>query len=129
MAASIGANGQQVEHRGLLTMLVMTATLMQIVDSTIANVALPYMQGSLSTTTSQITWVLTSYVIVSAIMTAPVGWMAQRFGRKTCSSEVWWASPWPPCCAVLRNRLSRWWYFASCRAPAVLHWRRCLRPS
>ncbi len=82
MAASIGANGQQVEHRGLLTMLVMTATLMQIVDSTIANVALPYMQGSLSTTTSQITWVLTSYVIVSAIMTASVGWMAQRFGRK-----------------------------------------------
>ncbi len=60
----------------------MTATLMQILDSTIANVALPYMQGSLSTTMSQITWVLTSYVIVSAIMTAPVGWLAQRFGRK-----------------------------------------------
>ncbi|MCX7382131.1 MAG: DHA2 family efflux MFS transporter permease subunit [Alphaproteobacteria bacterium] len=60
----------------------MTATLMQILDSTIANVALPYMQGSLNTTLDQVTWVLTSYVIASAIMTAPVGWLAQRFGRK-----------------------------------------------
>ncbi len=60
----------------------MTATLMQILDSTIANVALPYMQGSLNTTIDQVTWVLTSYVIASAIMTAPVGWLAQRFGRK-----------------------------------------------
>lgn len=60
----------------------MTATLMQILDSTIANVALPYMQGSLSTTLDQVNWILTSYVIMSAIMTAPVGWLAQRFGRK-----------------------------------------------
>ncbi len=60
----------------------MMATLMQILDSTIANVALPYMQGSLSTTLNQVSWVLTSYVIASAIMTAPVGWLAQRFGRK-----------------------------------------------
>jgi DHA2 family multidrug resistance protein len=82
MAMAIGASGQKVPHRALLTGCAMTATLMQILDSTIANVALPYMQGSLSTTMSQITWVLTSYVIASAIMTAPVGWMAQRFGRK-----------------------------------------------
>ncbi len=60
----------------------MTATLMQALDSTIANVALPYMQGSLSATADEITWVLTSYVIAAAIMTAPVGWMATRFGRK-----------------------------------------------
>ena len=60
----------------------MIATLMQALDSTIANVALPYMQGSLSATSDQITWVLTSYVIAAAIMTAPVGWMAARFGRK-----------------------------------------------
>ena len=51
-------------------------------DSTIANVALPYMQGSLSATLDEITWVLTSYVIAAAIMTAPVGWLAARFGRK-----------------------------------------------
>ncbi|HEY0420529.1 MAG TPA: DHA2 family efflux MFS transporter permease subunit, partial [Acetobacteraceae bacterium] len=72
----------KVPNRALLTGCAMTATLMQILDSTIANVALPYMQGSLSSTGDQITWVLTSYVIASAIMTAPVGWMAQRFGRK-----------------------------------------------
>ena len=71
-----------VPHRALITLCVMMATLMQVLDSAIANVALPYMQGSLSATQDEITWVLTSYVIAAAIMTAPVGWMAVRFGRK-----------------------------------------------
>ncbi len=69
-------------QRRLLTGCAMTAVLMQILDSTISIVALPYMQGSLSATMDQITWVLSSYIIVSAIMTAPVGWLANRFGRK-----------------------------------------------
>ena len=60
----------------------MIATLMQALDNTIANVALPYMQGSLSATLDQITWVLTSYIVAAAIFTAPVGWLAARFGRK-----------------------------------------------
>src|SRR3569832_195912 len=60
----------------------MAGTLMQALDSTIANVALPYMEGSLSASRDQITWVLTSYIIAAAIMTAPVGWMAARFGKK-----------------------------------------------
>ena len=55
---------------------------MQALDTTIANVALPYMQGSLSASLDQINWVLTSYIVASAIMTAPVGWLADRFGRK-----------------------------------------------
>jgi DHA2 family multidrug resistance protein len=71
-----------VPHRALITLCTMAATLMQALDSTIANVALPYMQGSLSASSDQITWVLTSYVIAAAIMTAPVGWLATRFGRK-----------------------------------------------
>ncbi|MBV8752366.1 MAG: DHA2 family efflux MFS transporter permease subunit [Hyphomicrobiales bacterium] len=71
-----------VPHRGIVTICSMIATLMQALDNTIANVALPYMQGSLSTTLDQITWVLTSYVVAAAIMTAPVGWLAARFGRK-----------------------------------------------
>ena len=71
-----------VPHRALITGCVMMATLMQVLDAAIANVALPYMQGSLSATQDEITWVLTSYVIAAAIMTAPVGWMAVRFGRK-----------------------------------------------
>src|SRR5690242_19869688 len=60
----------------------MAGVLMQALDTTIANVALPYMQGSLSASRDQITWVLTSYIIMAAIMTGPVGWIAARFGRK-----------------------------------------------
>src|ERR1700759_4301415 len=60
----------------------MAGVLMQALDTTIANVALPYMQGSLSASRDQITWVLTSYIVAAAIMTAPVGWLSARFGRK-----------------------------------------------
>jgi DHA2 family multidrug resistance protein len=66
----------------LITVCAMTATIMQALDTTIANVALPYMQGSLSASLDQINWVLTSYIVAAAIMTAPVGWLADRFGRK-----------------------------------------------
>jgi DHA2 family multidrug resistance protein len=72
----------RVPHRGLITASAILAMLMQSLDSTIANVALPYMQGSMSASSDEVTWVLTSYVIAAAIMTAPVGWMARRFGRK-----------------------------------------------
>src|SRR5271166_368717 len=71
-----------VPHRGIVTVCAMIATLMQALDSTIANVALPYMQGSLSATLDQVNWVLTSYIVASAIMTPPTGWLADRFGRK-----------------------------------------------
>lgn len=69
-------------HRGLITLCVMLATIMQALDTTIANVALPYMQGSLSAGIDQINWVLTSYIVAAAIMTPPTGWLAARFGRK-----------------------------------------------
>ncbi len=69
-------------RRMLVTVCAMTATIMQALDTTIANVALPYMQGSLSASLDQINWVLTSYIVASAIMTAPMGWLADRFGRK-----------------------------------------------
>jgi DHA2 family multidrug resistance protein len=68
--------------RWALTVCIMMATVMQALDTTIANVALPYMQGSLSTTQDQVNWVLTSYIVAAAIMTSPLGWMAARFGRK-----------------------------------------------
>ena len=71
-----------IANRPLLTLCLMMATVMQALDTTIANVALPFMQGSLSATPDQITWVLTSYVIAAAIMTAPVGWLAGRLGWK-----------------------------------------------
>ncbi len=72
----------EVPHRGLITVCAMGATLIQALDSTIANVALPYMQGSLSASYDQVTWVLTSYIVAAAIMTAPVGWLSARFGQK-----------------------------------------------
>lgn len=76
------AAGADPTNRAMVTVCAMVATLMQALDNTIANVALPYMQGTLSATSDQITWVLTSYVVAAAIFTAPVGWLATRFGRK-----------------------------------------------
>jgi DHA2 family multidrug resistance protein len=60
----------------------MLATLMQVIDTTIANVALPHMQGSLSATVDQVSWVLTSYIVAAAIATPATGWLAARFGRR-----------------------------------------------
>ena len=68
-------------NRPAITICVMLATIMQALDTTIANVALPYMQGSLSASQDQINWVLTSYIVAAAIMTPPTGWLAARFGR------------------------------------------------
>src|SRR5258706_7323430 len=82
MAASTKPDSLSTRHRTLVMGCTMIATLMQALDNTIANVALPHMQGSLGASRDQITWVLTSYVIAAAIMTAPVGWFAARFGRK-----------------------------------------------
>jgi DHA2 family multidrug resistance protein len=69
-------------NRGAVTVCVILATLMQALDTTIANVALPYMQGSVSATQDQIGWVLTSYIVAAAIMTPPTGYLARRFGLK-----------------------------------------------
>ena len=60
----------------------MLATFMQGVDTTIANVALPHMQGSFSAAQDQIAWVVTSYIVAAAIMTPLTGWLAGRFGIK-----------------------------------------------
>ncbi len=68
-------------HRLIVTICTVLATLMQSLDSTIANVALPYMQGTMSASQEEINWVLTSYIIAAAIMTAPTGYLSARFGR------------------------------------------------
>src|SRR5690242_19256111 len=82
MNAQAASGAGKIPHRGIITICVMLATIMQALDTTIANVALPYMQGSLSATYDQINWVLTSYIVAAAIMTPPTGWLASRFGRK-----------------------------------------------
>jgi MFS transporter, DHA2 family, multidrug resistance protein len=68
--------------RAAITVCVILATLMQALDTTIANVALPYMQGSVSASQDEIAWVLTSYIVAAAIMTPPTGYLTARFGLK-----------------------------------------------
>ena len=75
------AAGQQA-NRAAITISIMLATFMQGVDTTITNVALPHMQGSLSASQDQIAWVVTSYIVAAAIMTPLTGWLASRFGIK-----------------------------------------------
>ncbi|MGH8850096.1 MAG: MDR family MFS transporter [Casimicrobiaceae bacterium] len=82
LVRKLGARAGGGTHRGLITASVMLASVMQSLDTTIANVALPHIQGSLSATQDQMTWVLTSYIVASAIMIPLSGWLAGQFGRK-----------------------------------------------
>lgn len=68
--------------RKILMALIIGATVMQVLDSTIANVALPHMQGALGAAPDTITWVLTSYIVAAAVATPVTGWLADRFGRR-----------------------------------------------
>ncbi len=76
------ATHREVANRGLLVLSVMLATLMQALDTTIANVALPSMQGSLSATQDQVSWVLTSYIVAAAIAIPATGWLSSVMGRR-----------------------------------------------
>ncbi len=72
----------ETPHRVIITISVMLATLLQSLDATIANVALPRMQGTLSATQDQMAWVLTSYIVAAAITIMLTGWLAGQFGRR-----------------------------------------------
>ncbi|NBX15547.1 MAG: MFS transporter, partial [Betaproteobacteria bacterium] len=69
-------------NRAWVTVSVMLTTIMQAVDTTIANVALPHMQGTMGATQEQISWVLTSYIVAAAIFMPLTGFMSARVGRK-----------------------------------------------
>jgi MFS transporter, DHA2 family, multidrug resistance protein len=71
-----------IPHRGMITVSIMLATIMQALDTTIANVALPHMQGALQSSQDQIAWVLTSYIVAAAIATPLTGWLCSAFGRR-----------------------------------------------
>jgi MFS transporter, DHA2 family, multidrug resistance protein len=77
-----GDGAPAVPHRGWTTATIICACVMQGVDTTIVNVCLPHIQGSLSASQDQISWVLTSYIVSSAIMMPLTGWLAGRFGVK-----------------------------------------------
>ncbi|WP_404713127.1 DHA2 family efflux MFS transporter permease subunit [Sphingomonas sp. MMS24-J13] len=69
-------------RRNILMTLVIAATVMQVLDQTIANVALPHMQGSLGAAPDTISWVLTSYIVASAVATPVTGWLSDKMGRR-----------------------------------------------
>ncbi len=75
-------NAHDGTHRLPITISVMLASILQALDTTIANVALPHIRGSLSATLEQMGWVLTSYIVAAAIMTPLSGWLAGQYGRK-----------------------------------------------
>ncbi|SFL90409.1 DHA2 family efflux MFS transporter permease subunit [Marinobacter zhejiangensis] len=75
-------SGLDPRTRGMITVSIMLATIMQALDTTIANVALPHMQGSMAATEEQISWVLTSYIVAAAITIPLTGFLAGLIGRK-----------------------------------------------
>jgi len=76
------ASPADIANRVPISVCLMLATFMNSLDSTIANIALPHMQGSFSASQDQMVWVLTSYIVAGAIMTSLSGWIATRIGRK-----------------------------------------------
>ncbi|MCW2338071.1 DHA2 family multidrug resistance protein [Sphingobium sp. B2D3A] len=72
----------QVRHKALLTMAIMSAMIMQVLDTTITNVALPHMRASLGASDETISWVLTSYILAAAIAIPITGWLADRIGTR-----------------------------------------------
>jgi DHA2 family multidrug resistance protein len=81
-SASVATHPLPTGERLIVTVGVMMAVLLQVLDTTIANVALPHMQADLSASQDQINWVLTSYIVASAIALPISGWLADRVGRK-----------------------------------------------
>src|SRR5437667_12820915 len=69
-------------HKWTITASVMLVTVMQVLDVTVTNVALPHMQGSLSAGVDEVSWVLTSYLAANAVILPATGWLAGVLGRK-----------------------------------------------
>ncbi len=82
MSSTPSVASTPVANRGAITACIILAVIMQALDTTIANVALPYIQGSVAASADQINWVLTSYIVAAAIMTPPSGFLSAKFGRK-----------------------------------------------
>src|SRR6185437_2526977 len=69
-------------HKWLVALAVMMGTTLEVLDTSIVNVALPHMQGSFSASVDEIAWVLTSYLVANGIMIPMTAWISSRFGRK-----------------------------------------------
>lgn len=83
-----------------MTVALAMATFMQVLDSTIANVAIPTISGNLGSSNSQGTWVITSFGVANAISIPITGWLAKRFGEVRLFAGPPRCSPSPPGCAA-----------------------------
>src|ERR1700746_3707026 len=81
MPSSPAANPREV-NPGIVAVAVMFATFMEVLDTTLVNVSLPHIAGSLSASVDEATWALTSYLVANAIILPMTGWLANFFGRK-----------------------------------------------
>ena len=125
MGGELAAAGS---NRGAITACVILATLMQALDTTIANVALPYMQGSVSASQDQIDWVLTSYIVAAAIMTPPTGFLAGRFGLKRLFLVSIAGFTVASMLCGMAQSLTQIVLFRVCRARSAPRWCRCRKP-
>jgi len=82
MAVPADMDGQNVVNKWIITLAVMIPTLIEILDTSVANVALNHIQGSLSAGQEEVTWVLTSYLVANAVIIPMSGWLARVLGRK-----------------------------------------------
>src|ERR1700674_5843968 len=85
----------------LIALAVIVPTFMEVLDTSIASVALPHIAGNLSATIDEATWVLTSYLVANAIILPMTGWLASRLGRKgPLMLSVAGFTPASPCCVL-----------------------------
>src|ERR1041384_4848471 len=81
-SVATAGEGKPAVNPWIIAMSVMLATFMEVLDTSVANVALPHIAGNLSASTDQATWVLTSYLVSNAIVLPATGWLSTTFGRK-----------------------------------------------
>ena len=99
-------------HKWLIALAVMLGTTLEVLDSSIVNVALPHMQGSFSASVDEITWVLTSYLVANGIMIPMTGWISARVRPQALLSRSRLRpSCWLRRCAARRGRSIRWCCF------------------
>src|SRR5579863_6392744 len=82
LAQSVPAAPAEVSHKWIIAISVILCTALEVLDSSIVNVALPHMQGSFSATIDEVTWVVTTYLVAAGIMIPTTGWISGQFGRK-----------------------------------------------
>src|SRR6202043_3447716 len=80
--STVAVPERRAPHKWLVALAVMLGATLEVLDTSIVNVALPHMQGSFSASVDEITWILTSYLVANGIMIPLTGWISSRFGRK-----------------------------------------------